>query len=182
LRGANGGAKLWAVAKPGVKKGQKPVTSGLYIRSARALKRRDLRCDRLTNKMYANMVWLRPEHRGAARTWAQCELLSDLIWVRLRSEGIFNETGELKRLADDWRKIKSVQLAYGIQLAMTPHSHRMLRPDVPAEALDIDSANSVLQARFGGDSDTDTDSGVNAAGSGVSVAASLTAAGSDSGK
>jgi hypothetical protein len=32
-----------------------------------------------------------------------------MIWFRLRSEGIFNGDGELKRLADDWRKIKSVQ-------------------------------------------------------------------------
>ena len=101
--------EIQPMAKPGVKKGHKPVTSGLYIKSSTALKRRDFRCDRLTNKMYANMGWLRPEHRGAARTWAQCELLSDMIWVRLRSEGIFNSDGELKRLADDWRKIKSVQ-------------------------------------------------------------------------
>ena|SRR6516225_11030052 len=124
------------MAKPGLRTGQRHYSTGLYIRSAVARKERDLRCERFVNRMYQIMGWLKPKDRPAARNFAQLEEMGDAAWLKLREEGFFNEDGNLKRLADDLRKIRALELAYMVRLGMTPSFDVK---ELPGEVLDLNA-------------------------------------------
>jgi hypothetical protein len=113
----------------------------------RGRKRRDDQIERLTTRIFEVMAWLTPADRPAVQCWARLEYLSDHVWRALKDRGLFNEDHQLVRLADDFRKIASTQLSYSTALGFTPASRRMIRPDLAAESVNLESVNSALVSR-----------------------------------
>jgi hypothetical protein len=88
--------------------------------------------------MFQVMPWLTPADRPTARAWAQMEYLADAVYIELKTNGVFNGEREARRLLDDYRKLRSVQLGFSLALGMAPSARRSLK-DLPGEVLNLEA-------------------------------------------
>ena len=57
------------------------------------------------------MPWLTPADRPKCRAWAQIEVLSDMVHIYLRKEGILNSKGDPGELLTVFRQMRQAQPA-----------------------------------------------------------------------
>ena len=85
---------------------------------------------RLVSKLRAALPWLKPSDLPAARAWCEIEVLGRL--------GFTTGQGEPRRLLTEYRQLRSTQLGYARELAMTPAARKELlgvleEPDAVAD-------------------------------------------------
>ncbi len=123
------------------------ITTHLHTRSPNGSAMRDRKVQRLVRVMRRVMPWLRESDIPAARAWAQLEILSDLAFAHLRREGMLQTSGENKgeprKLLADFRSLRSVQIVYARELAMTPAARAAMKlnnglPDLAAAMIDAE--------------------------------------------
>jgi hypothetical protein len=81
-----------------------------------------------------------------AKAWAQLEILADCAYTELRENGIFSRgAGDEvigRRLLEDFRKLRSVQLPFANALGLTPLSRFQIKAGAEQVAFDIAQAAS----------------------------------------
>jgi hypothetical protein len=113
------------------------VRTGLYIRTAKAITKRDRRTEYLVKRMYAVLPHLGPADRPTCKAWAQLEIMADVCFTELRENGVFNAQMEARRLLDDFRKLRQAQLPYATALGLTPASRLQINASSTSAALDL---------------------------------------------
>ena len=98
---------------------------------------RDRRIAALVKRMFRLMGWLRPEDVPLCRSWAQLEILSDIVYSALRAMGPINADGNAKRLLVDYRQLRQSQTAIASQLGMSPMARAQLRAVSTNAAFDV---------------------------------------------
>lgn len=120
-----------------------PRTHGLFVRSARGLRLRSRRTQRLVTRMFAVMPWLQPSDEATARAWAGLEVISASLLAALEQGGLLRSGSEEtsgdgsasavpRRLLSEYRQFKQTQLAYAKELGMTPAARASLGLTVSA--------------------------------------------------
>jgi hypothetical protein len=115
----------------------KYASTGLYIKAAPGLKLRDRRVTRLAVKVRAVLPWLQPSDGPVVRAWCEMEYLCNQVYAALRAYGVTNPRGEVRRLLEDYRKMRSVQLKYSRELGMGPESRQKLKASGDSMAFDL---------------------------------------------
>lgn len=141
---------------------QRRAQTGLYVRAAPTLKVRDKRIAVLVKRMFRLMGWLRPEDVPLCRSWAQHEILSDIVYSALRAMGPINADGNAKRLLVDYRQLRQSQTAIASQLGMSPMARARLCAASTNAAFDVMSNGDLSEA--------ETESAISAARAGGSTA------------
>lgn len=118
-------------------KAPKQIKSGLYVKSAPGLLRRDEAVRRLVRKMQEVMPWLTPSDEPAMRAWAEIECLASRCYVILKEGQIVNGKGEPHRLLKDFRQLLQAQLQYANALGMTPAARSSIGANNTSNALDV---------------------------------------------
>jgi hypothetical protein len=95
--------------------------------------------------MFQLMPWLTPADRPLAKSWAQLEYLADLLFVELKTKGVFNQSGETRRLLHDLRQLRLAQLSMAVQLGMTPTARATFRLG-KSDGFDLPAAFSQIDA------------------------------------
>src|SRR5438552_7698215 len=103
-----------------------PVRHGLYVKTANGRQLRDRSVQRLVSKLRAALPWLKPSDLPAARAWCEIEVLGRLVFKDLRSNGFTTGRSEPRRLLTEYRQLRSTQLGYARELAMTPAARKEL--------------------------------------------------------
>jgi hypothetical protein len=111
--------------------------SGLYIKSEHGRKLRDRKTSRMVEKMRSVMPWLEDSDVPACRAWAQLEIMADTCHAILRRAGVTNTQGEPRRLLQDFTRLRSIQLQYAKELAMTPASRMAIKANGTRAPLDL---------------------------------------------
>jgi hypothetical protein len=115
----------------------KHASTGVYIKSAPGLKLRDRRVTRLAVKVRAILPWLQPADSPVVRAWCEIEYLCNQVYAALRAYGVTNPRGEARRLLDDYRRLRAIQLQYSRELGMGPASRQALKASGDAMAFDL---------------------------------------------
>ena len=115
------------------------LTHGLFVRSKKGVRLRDLTIYRLVKKLRFAMPWLEDSDQPACRGWAQMEVMASRIYAELRDHGFTNGEGEPRRLLSEFRQLRQTQLAYERELGMTPASRMAMKASGTHAALDIAS-------------------------------------------
>ena len=103
------------------------VRHGLRVRAAAGRQLRDRRVRRLARKVFGVLPWLEPSDEPAVRAWCELEILAANVVSDLLTRGHANdESGEPRRLLDEYRRLKLAQLAYARELGMTPAARAAL--------------------------------------------------------
>ena len=115
-----------------------PVRSTIYVKAPAGRQLRDRAVQRLVSKLRAALPWLKPSDLPAARAWCEIEVLGRLVFKDLRSNGFTTGQGEPRRLLTEYRQLRSTQLGYARELAMTPAARKELlgvleEPDAVAD-------------------------------------------------
>jgi len=113
------------------------LTHGLYVRSKKGVRLRDLTVWRLARKMRSAMPWLEDSDLPACRSWAQLDVLASKVYAELRDHGFTNGEGEPRRLLTEFRQLRLAQLAYERELGMTPVARMNLKASSTNTALDL---------------------------------------------
>jgi hypothetical protein len=74
----------------------------------------------MTAKLRAVMPRLTPADLPTARAWCELEVLARLVFAELRTNGFTTATGEPRRLLAEYRQLRTAQLAFAREMAMTP--------------------------------------------------------------
>jgi hypothetical protein len=111
--------------------------SGLYVRARPGLKLRDKKVERLARKMRNHMPWLQESDFPACRAWAEMEILCEQAYAVLRAGGLLNHEGDARHIFGDYRKMRSAQATWSVQLGMTPMSRIALKANATGSALDL---------------------------------------------
>jgi hypothetical protein len=83
------------------------------------------------------MPWLTPADLPAARAWCELEVVTRLAFAELRTNGFTTGGGEPRRLLSEYRQLRTAQLAYARELAMTPGARASLGLNgEPVQSLD----------------------------------------------
>jgi hypothetical protein len=115
-----------------------PATkTGLYVRAAPGLKLRDRKVTRLAVKVRAVLPWLEPADWPTVRAWCELEYLAGQVYAALRTYGVVNPSGEARRLLDDYRRLRQVQLQYATALGMSPAARMAIRANGTRAAFDL---------------------------------------------
>ena len=120
-----------------IRAGSTHVQTGLYIRAEKGLRRRDKRVERLARKMRQVMPWIEDSDRPTCRASAELEVLAPTVYLQLRDKGVLNGEGEGRRLLDDYRKLRSTQIALSRELGMTPAVRIAIKAGSTNAALDL---------------------------------------------
>ena len=115
------------------------TSSGLYVKSRAGLKLRDGMVSTLALKVRRAMPWLQDSDHPAVRAWAQLEILADSVFAILRDKGVTSNGVEPRRLLDDFRKLRGIQLAYAQALGMTPAARLAIKASRDDGAFDLAS-------------------------------------------
>jgi hypothetical protein len=113
------------------------ASTGLYARSTAARRLRDRKVEFMARKVRASVPWLEPSDYAAARAWAELEILAGAVRSALRTLGVANDQGDSRRLLDDYRKLRQVQLSYPRELGMTPAARMAIKASGTKVALDL---------------------------------------------
>jgi len=113
------------------------LKTSLYVRAAPSLKLRDRKVSRLVRRMFSLMPWLEPQDTPLCRSWAELQVVGDQVYAGLRSQGVLTGQGEMRRLADDFRKLRLAQATLAAALGMSPASRMAIKADSTRGALDI---------------------------------------------
>jgi len=124
-----------------------PVRHGLYVRAANGRQLRDRAVQRLVSKLRQAIPWLTPSDLPAARAWCEAEVLSRLVFHELRVNGITTGQGEPRRLLSEYRQLRSAQLGYARELAMTPQARKALGADPGREGDAVENFRSYVASR-----------------------------------
>jgi hypothetical protein len=103
------------------------LTHGLFVKSKKGRKLRDLTIRRLTLKMRARMPWLADADLPVCRAWAELEVLSTSVYTDLWERGLINSTGEARKLLNDYRTLRQTQLGFARELGMTPAARNAMQ-------------------------------------------------------
>jgi hypothetical protein len=98
---------------------------------------------RLVRRMRDTMPWLREQDVPCCRGWAEAELIGAALFAAIMKGGaIHTKDGDIaaRRVVNDWRQIKLLQLAYERELMMTPAIRATLKIDSSGEMVDIVAA------------------------------------------
>lgn len=144
VKARNAKTKSKAKARPG---NLNPVRSGLYAKSTTFVGLRDAQIRAYATRIRRQCPWMVNQDIFLIRRFCQAELLAEAIYARLRAEGVFTKDGEVKRLANEWRKLALAQLQLGSALGLHPQSRSALRNDSMPSAIEIsdDDARAALQ-------------------------------------
>jgi len=75
--------------------------------------------DVCAEKVKAVCPWLRDSDTNTIRIYCELEILTAQCYAGLRMMGVINGQGEARRLLEDCRKMRVVQLAYASALGLT---------------------------------------------------------------
>lgn len=119
----------------------KRAAHGLYVRGLNGRTLRDHKVQRMVRRMMERMPWLKPSDVPVARHWAQLEIIGDQCYAALRTMGAINpETGEIRRLVDDFRRLRATQMQLENSLGMTPASRVAMKGVAERGSFDLVSA------------------------------------------
>ena len=115
-----------------------PIRSTIYVKAPAGRQLRDRSVQRLVSKLRQALPWLTPSDLPAARAWCEIEVLGRLVFKDLRSNGFTTGRSEPRRLLTEYRQLRSTQLGYARELAMTPAARKELlgvleEPDAVAD-------------------------------------------------
>ena len=99
----------------------------MRLDSARAVRLRNQRTRYLVARMRREMPWVEPVDLPAMRAWAELEIISACIFSELLEFGIKTPNGEPDRMLAELRNTRRVQLAFEVQLGMTPMARQALK-------------------------------------------------------
>jgi hypothetical protein len=111
--------------------------TGLYVKASRGLVLRDKKVTRLTRRMRNIVPWLEDSDAPACRRWAELEVLIGQAYAALRTRGLFDAEGNLRRLAEDYRKLVMAQAVWSRELGLTPASKVAIKANSTSAALDL---------------------------------------------
>jgi hypothetical protein len=130
-----------------------PRRYGPYAKQPSAMTVRQRKVGRIVRRMRIAMPWLGPSDIPAVRAWAEADVIGAALFASIQKAGAVREIeGDViaRRVVNDWRQIKLLQLAYEKELGMTPVARAQLttskQPDfdlVAAMAQRIDEAEPV---------------------------------------
>ena len=130
------------MSDPAQKPHRQYARTSLYIRSPKAMTKRDKRTERLIKRMFDVLPHLQMADRPTAKAWAQLEILADCCFTELREHGVFNSEMESRRLLHDFRQLRTAQLPFANALGLTPLSRFQIKADSDRAAFDIAQAAS----------------------------------------
>jgi hypothetical protein len=113
------------------------LSTGLFVRSKKGVRLRDLTVYRLVKKMRAAMPWLEDSDEPTCRGWAQLEVIASRIYAELRVHGFVNDKGEPRTLLVEFRQMRSAQLRFERELGMTPASRVAMKGSGTRAAFDL---------------------------------------------
>jgi hypothetical protein len=127
--------------KGGVKKRRSYQATGLYVKASAGLILRDKKTERLTRRMRSVIPWLDQTDAPACRAWAEYEILCGQVYAAIRAGGVVSGSGLLRRLVDDYRKLRNAQFLWATAIGLTPASRLALKTQAPktVELLDLES-------------------------------------------
>jgi hypothetical protein len=117
---------------PPLSRQKKPVVHGAYAKSPTAMQVRSRKVGRLVRSMRVRMPYLTEQDIPCCRGWAEAELIGAALFAAIMKGGaIHTKDGDIaaRRVVDDWRKIKMLQLSYERELLMTPAVRATLSPN-----------------------------------------------------
>ena len=149
----------------------KYTRSGVYLKARPGLILRDRRARRLTEKIRSFCPWLKDSDTPTVRAYAEMEVLTSQLYAALRHAGVLSPDQQgARRLLDDYRRMRTMQLAYAQALGLTPAARRALQDADHSEksalrlvedaeariaALDSEKASERLPVPLNGTSDCD---------------------------
>ena len=124
-----------------------PIRSTIYVKAPAGRQLRDRSVQRLVSKLRQALPWLTPSDLPAARAWCEIEVLGRLVFHELRVNGIVTGQGEPRRLLSEYRQLRSAQLGYARELAMTPQARRALGLDPGREGDAVERLRDYIAAQ-----------------------------------
>jgi hypothetical protein len=92
---------------------------------------------RLVNRMRELLPYLTEQDVPCCRGWAEVELIGAALFAAIMKDGAIHTTdGDIaaRRVVNDWRQIKMLQLAYERELGLTPAARATLRAATKGES------------------------------------------------
>jgi len=114
--------------------------TGIYVKAASGMRIRHRKVRRLVEKMRAEMPWIESSDLPACRAWAELEILCACAFSELVDGGLLNAEGEPRRLLNDFRQLRQLQLAYERDLGMTPAARMAIKASGTRATLDLVAA------------------------------------------
>jgi hypothetical protein len=116
-----------------------PTTPGLYVRAKPGLVLRDEKGRRLLRKLRIACPWIEDSDTPIARRYCELEVLISQAYAYIRRVGVVNESGNVVRAVDDYRRLVSTQAALADKLGLTPASRAQIRADKTTSYVDADA-------------------------------------------
>jgi hypothetical protein len=132
-----------AVGTPKIRRKRRPAIHKVYAKSQWALNIRARSASALVNAAYAQLPWLRPEHRPLVARWAELQVIIQCAFNGIVQNGMFRtdiKSGELsaKRLVHDYRQLVDTQVRVAAALLMTPAAQAAVAPgSEPADLVSL---------------------------------------------
>lgn len=123
--------------------------SQFYVKAKPGIRIRDRRVTILAHRVRTGLPWLEPSDWPIVRSWCEIEVLCEQAYAILRTAGIVNKDGEPRRLLEDFRKLRTAQIAIARELGMTPASRMAIKGNAANAALDLVAAFAQPQPSVG---------------------------------
>jgi len=125
----------------------KNAKTGLYSRSKKTTRRRDLQRAYYTRRLIAAAPWIERQDALLLRRYVEISLLADVIYAHLKAVGPINPLGEARRLVGEFRKLSIASAGIGAQLGLSPSSRAGLKDlrsaDAAIDISDSDAADAI---------------------------------------